>query len=43
MVFLAMGCHPATQKEVDALLGKGAIEPCTGGAGLYSDVSMVHM
>ena len=30
--------HPITQKEVDDLLAKRAIEPSFGGAGFYSNV-----
>ena len=30
--------HPIIQKEVDELLAKGAIEPSSGGAGMYSNV-----
>ena len=33
--------HPIIQKEVDELLTKGAIEPCSGGAGFYSSVFVV--
>ena len=33
-----MAYHAIIQKEVDELLGKGAIEPSMGGAGLYLDV-----
>ena len=33
--------HPFIQKEEDELLGKGAIEPWTGGAGFYSTVFVV--
>ena len=28
-------CHPVIQMKVDELLGKGAIEPLTGGAGFF--------
>ena len=33
--------HPVIQKEDDQLLAKGAIEPSSGGAGLYSSVLVV--
>ena len=33
--------HPVIQKEVDELLAKGAIEPSSGGAGVYSSVFVV--
>ena len=33
--------HPVIQKEVLELLGKGAIEPSSGGAGFYSSVFML--
>ena len=33
--------HPIIQREVDELLGKGAIEPSSGGAGFYSSVFVV--
>ena len=32
---------PIIQKEVDELLSKGVIEPCSGGAGFYSSVFVV--
>ena len=33
--------HPVIQKEVDELLAKGAIEPCSGGAGFYFSMFVV--
>ena len=33
--------HPITQKEVDELLTKGAIEPSSGGAGFYCSMIVV--
>ena len=33
--------HPIIQKEVDELLAMGAIEPLSGGAGVYSNVFVV--
>ena len=33
--------HPIIQKGVDELLSKGAIEPSSGGAGVYSSVFVV--
>ena len=33
--------HPIIQKEVDELLAKGATEPSSGGAGLYSGMFVV--
>ena len=39
---LAATVHdPDTQKEVDGLLSKGAIEPLTGSASFYSNVVVV--
>ena len=32
----SMAHHPIIQKEMDELLARGAIEPLTGGAGIYS-------
>ena len=37
----ATGHHPIIQEEVDELFSKGAIEPFSGGAGLYSSVFLV--
>ena len=36
-----MSHHPIIEKEVDELLAKGAIEPCSGGAGFYSSMFVV--
>ena len=33
--------HPIIQKDVDELLAKGAFEPSSGGAGLYSSVFVI--
>ena len=33
--------HPIIQKQVDELLSKGVIKPCSGGAGFYSNVFVV--
>ena len=33
--------HPVTQKDVAELLGKGTIDPSTGGPGFYSHLHMV--
>ena len=38
---VATAHHPIIHKEVDELLSKGAIEPCSGGAASYSSVFVV--
>ena len=40
-VKVATAHYPVTQKEVDELLAKGAIEPSSGGTGFYSSVFVV--
>ena len=40
-VKVAAAHHPVTQKEVDELLAKGAIEPSSGGAGFYSSLFVI--
>ena len=38
---VAAAHQPIIQKEVDELLSKGAIEPCSGDAGFYFSVFVV--
>ena len=40
-VKVAAAHHHIIQKEVDELLSKGVIEPCSGGAGFYSSTFVV--
>ena len=40
-VKMAATYYPINQREVDELLSKGAIEPCSGGAGFCSSVFVV--
>ena len=39
----ALGCHLVIQKEDDELLAKGAIEPSTDGAALYTLMSLCYL